>query len=88
MHLADVAPRLALALEDYKAEAAWDKAQRMRFSDRKLHYEALIAHRELQLIRAQYKGNRKYIAKRQRKLVEAHEEMAALHIRPWPGPFR
>lgn len=71
MNLADIAPRLALARDQWDAECKRAHARRLRREARLLHLEWLVAHRELQLLRAGATGRRAYIAARQRKLDAA-----------------
>jgi hypothetical protein len=69
--LASVAPRLAKARDERVLELraeAWARRRRMR---QELALDRLIAHRELQLVRAYGTGNARYIRARERKLAEA-----------------
>lgn len=71
MRLADIAPRLALARDAYEAEQARLRAARRRRENDAFRLRRLVAHRELQLARAQASGNGSYIDLRQRKLDQA-----------------
>jgi hypothetical protein len=76
--LESVAPRLAKARDarvlELRAEA-WARRRRMR---QELALDRLVAHRELQLVRAYGTGNGKYIRARERKLAEARRRRARL----------
>lgn len=68
-----VAPRLA---------TAWDQAQRLVSLRREqrgevLHLEHLVAHRDLQLVRAFHVGDPRYIKRRQHKLDQATRWLGA-----------
>lgn len=63
-----VAPRLALAHRQREEMQAECKRQQRAALGEIVHLEWLVAHRELQLVRAH---GRKYIAERQRKLKQA-----------------
>jgi hypothetical protein len=83
--LRDIAPRLAKAhaerLEELRLEA-----EERRVKDAKTAHEAtlrlradwLVAHRELQVIRALHTGSRRYMKHRQRKLAEAQQKRKRL----------
>lgn len=60
----DFAPRLARARDE--------RARRLReLTADRLRLERLVAHRELQLVRAGRGGRRSYLAERQKKLEDA-----------------
>ena len=74
--LHDIAPRLArardLLLEIRRRERRARRARR----EAELKAEWLLAHRELQLVRAQHTGDRRYIKRREHKLKQARKQMA------------
>lgn len=74
--LADRCPRLALARDQRLQQLRDESHMRLVRLQQRYRLERLVAHRELQLIRAEAKGAGKYIAVRQRKLVEARAELA------------
>lgn len=81
-----VAPRLERAHHERQAELARESAARVTAAAQVLHKKALVAHRELQLIRAGARpgGRRKrdsYIAVRERKLDEARRELERAEAR-------
>jgi hypothetical protein len=76
-----VAPRLALARDQHEAIAAAAAEQERWLADRLLHKQRLVAHRELQLARAQATGRRGYISERWRKLDEARAELEQVRAR-------
>ncbi len=71
MRLSDVAPRLARARDEWEDMAREHRRQARVRATKRLQVERLVAHRELQLLRAGASGNRRYIAERQRKLDAA-----------------
>lgn len=73
--LADIAPRLALARDQRRVELAAESRRRRRLLAELLEAERLVAHRELQLIRAQAIGRRAYIAQRAAKLESGRVEL-------------
>lgn len=82
MRLGDVAPRLALARDQWVAEQERFARRERQRAARRLHLEWLVAHRELQLLRAgarcRSRSQREYVAQRQRKLDAARRELADL----------
>lgn len=73
-----LAPRLYQAHKERKHEIfIWDR-QVIRYQTKKLELERLIAHRELQLVRAQYRNSYRYIAVREKKLDDARRQMQKL----------
>ena len=71
MRLSDVAPRLARARDEWEAIAREHRRQARIRATKRLQVERLVAHRELQLLRACATGRRDYIAERRRKLDAA-----------------
>lgn len=82
-----VAPRLARARDEHNAIVRARDRRQAVYDDRKLELDRLIAHRELQLQRAQAaprkarKDGGDRIARRRRYLVEARQSLAALEAR-------
>ena len=76
--LHDIAPRLARARDGLLAQWAAEAVERRRLADLTLHAEWLVAHRELQLIRAEATGRARYIVKRQEKLAWARANLKRL----------
>ena len=81
--LAEIAPRVALARDQWLAEqarqaAAREQAARARAAAeaRVAHKQWLVEHRELQLLRACASRRRGWIAARARKLDQARRELA------------
>lgn len=74
----EVAPRLARAHDQVVAERAYRRFLRPWLTTEILETERLIAHRELQLIRAGRVGRRKYVDVRTTKLDEARSRLAGL----------
>jgi len=73
-----IAPRLGLARDQFLAEReALAKAQRRR-ANALLRLQWLVAHRELQLLRAGATDKRRYIATREKKLAAARRELDEL----------
>lgn len=76
--LASIAPRLALARDQHNRITAEHERKRAALV-RKIHQtERLVAHRELQLIRAGHTGDPRYIGCRQRKLAAAERSLNRL----------
>lgn len=77
VRLRDIAPRLALARDQALNEILVRRHVERRLSDERLRAERLVAHRELQLIRAGARpgshghGHARYLGIRQRKLDQA-----------------
>ena len=78
---AAIAPRLERAHRGRLEELARERAERQRTRDQIFELERLIAHRELQLQRANAVGDSTYIARRQRKLNRAVRDLARLNRR-------
>lgn len=74
--LHDIAPRLARARDQLVEDRRREKAERKRRGYLSLRAERLVAHRELQLVRAMSTGNGKYIMARRRKLKAAQRQLA------------
>lgn len=74
--LATRCPRLAKAHRDRHAEMWQQRRARRQARARLLHTEWLVAHRELELCRAQASGSRRRIDDRARKLGQAMRELA------------
>jgi hypothetical protein len=79
--LHDIAPRLARARDAYIVEQIRLRTARRRLRHDQLAAERLVAHRELQLVRAQATGRGPYIAQRQRKLAAAQRELVRVNAR-------
>lgn len=79
--LADIAPRLALARDQWIAEAARLREEQSAANRRWLKARWLVEHRDLQLVRALATGKSGYIGLRQRKLEAARREMAQAEAR-------
>lgn len=69
--LRDIAPRLARARDALVAQMRQERIDRHLHRKRDLELERLVAHRDLQLVRAMNTRNGRYIKERQRKLREA-----------------
>lgn len=76
-----VAPRLARAHRQRRAELHALAAERRRLRRRLLELERLVAHRELQELRAGATRDRRYIARRAAKLASARRELAEAQAR-------
>lgn len=81
-----IAPRLAVAHAQRRTELEAARQERRRVRNLLMHKERLVAHRELQLVRAMARpGKRRhrasYIAVRQKKLVQARKELAQVQRR-------
>ncbi len=74
--LHDIAPRLARARDQLREERRKERIARDRHRRESLKAERLVAHRELQLERANATGKGRYIMARRRKLRAAQREMA------------
>lgn len=73
--LADIAPRLAKAQRERRLEIEAAAAQERHRCTKLLQAQRLLAHRELQLIRAEATRDPRYIARRQDKLSQARAEV-------------
>lgn len=69
-------PRLALARHQRVAEIIAERQAYRDAQDRHLETQRLVAHRDLQLVRAWSTGSRRYIRRRERLLEEARREHA------------
>lgn len=76
--LAAVCPRLALAHRQRRHELHAERAERHKVRELLRHAEWCVAHRELQLVRAGFTRNGRYIASRTRKLGQARRDLARL----------
>ena len=76
--LHDIAPRLARARDLLVAVLRRERAERLGWLKRELKLESLVAHRELQLVRALNTGDGRYIKTRRRKLVQAQKALAKI----------
>ncbi len=81
MKLHEIAPRLAQARGLLVEILRRERDERFRQRARELKAERLVAHRELQLVRAQMTGDRRYIARREDKLKRALRERARIERR-------
>lgn len=73
--LAVIAPRLAKAHRERTREIEAERAQEQHRRTMLLRAQRLVAHRELQLVRAGWTHSPRYIAERERKLEAARAEM-------------
>jgi hypothetical protein len=73
-----IAPRLALARDQRVAELIAEYEARHRARQDLQRAEWLVAHRELQLIRAGARNDRRYVARREAKLVRARQDLARI----------
>ena len=73
--LAAVAPRLARAHRAQRAHLALELKRRRHARNTVMALEALVAHRDLQLLRAMAKGDARYIARRHHKLAQSQEQL-------------
>lgn len=73
--LASRCPRLALAHAQRRAELEAGREARRRARRRHLDAEWAVAHRELQLVRAQFTGNSRYIREREILLAIARARL-------------
>ncbi len=73
-----VAPRLALAHKQRKEEIRLADRARYKSESRRVELERLVAHRELQLVRAYSRNSARYVNERQRKLNEARGALSRL----------
>jgi hypothetical protein len=79
--LASVCPRLALARRQRIVELVEERHARHLARWDLQHAEWLVAHRDLQLVRAGATGRRAYIEIRERKLAAAREQLARVRAR-------
>ena len=82
VQLSDIAPRLARARDQFlahRAKVLADRAEADRVAlmrqAKLVELQRLVAHRELQLIRAYATGRGRYIVARQRKLEQARRRL-------------
>lgn len=76
--LATRRPRLALARDQHNAWHAEREQRLHKLTSTRHRLERLVAHRELQLLRAGAKNKRPYVAKRAAKLADAQASLAAV----------
>lgn len=83
--LHDVAPRLARARDAwiveqilFAAEQRREAQREIRLATKRLKADRLLAHRELQALRAETTGNPQYVRQRLRKLEAAQRKRKAL----------
>lgn len=76
--LATNCPRLARARDQHNAHVRQQAVDRRRHAELLCRAEQLLAHRELQLIRAEATGDAKYIRKRHGKLVAARAAVESI----------
>lgn len=79
--LGSVAPRLALAHRERRAELAAERAARRHARNAVLRWEWIVAHRELQLVRAGATGDGRYIDRRRHKLAVAEKRLRSARQR-------
>lgn len=79
--LAENCPRLAKARDDLLRRREYDRAIERSRTTALLEAQRVLAHRELQLVRALATGDGRYIAVRQRKLDASRRKVAALSRR-------
>ena len=72
-------PRLARARDDLLRLREDARQAERRRTTALLEWERVLAHRELQLVRAYNTGNGRYITERQRKLDVARRQVARLN---------
>lgn len=75
--LATIAPRLALAHRQRADEIIAERVARHHAREQLESAERLVAHRELQLLRAGATGDRSYVRRRDNKLTRARAHLAA-----------
>lgn len=73
--LADIAPTLAVARDEFLRERRSQRAHIAVLERLILKAQSCVAHRELQLIRALNTGDGRYIARRQKKLANAQRDL-------------
>ena len=78
MKLSDIAPRLGRARDQILEERRTVRERRRRLIADRLRLDQLVAHRELQYVRALKTGRRRYMDTRARKLEEARAARARL----------
>lgn len=83
IRLADIAPRLALARDQFLAERARIDRERRHLADERLRLERLVAHRELEFLRAgAYRsGHRQHVKERAEKLKDAQRWLGQIQDR-------
>lgn len=82
---AHVAPFLERCHRERREELAEARTHIASERKQEAKLERLVAHRELQLVRAGFVGDRRYLKHRQRKLDWARKELARIrsHIEMW-----
>lgn len=73
--LHEIAPRLARARDSLVLQRREERKERTMARDALYAAERTLAHRELQLVRAQNSGRRRYIIERERKLKDIRLEL-------------
>lgn len=76
-----IAPRLAKARDQFLALQRQENEHRIWLINERHRLQKLIAHRELQVLRAGATGDRRYIKRRQDKLDHARAELQRLEQR-------
>lgn len=78
MNLHDIAPRIARARDQYLEERARIERERRHLADERLRLERLVAHRELEFLRAgAYRtGHRQHVKERSKKLLDSQRWLA------------
>lgn len=76
--LHSICPRLARARDQLLALREAQHRRRIWIADERLKLERLVAHRELQLLRAGQTNDSRYIKRRQDKLDRAREDLRRL----------
>lgn len=80
--LASVAPRLALARDQRRVELRVREVEEVRLTEKRLKADRLVAHRELQALRAgalpPKRSKGKYVGWRYKKLEKAQRERRSL----------
>jgi hypothetical protein len=74
--LHEIAPRLAKARDSLVVERRAARQRRRLLRESVQHREWLVAHRDLQLVRASATGDGRYITRRRRLLESARVELA------------
>lgn len=79
--LRDHCPRLAVARDERIAELRQEREDRRAARRQLLAAERMVAHRELQLIRAEATGDRRYIKRRTDKLARGRAQLQRIRRR-------
>ena len=75
--LAENCPRLHRAVVARRAEVAEESRIDLEIAQNRLRLQRRVAHRELQLVRSYSTRDARYIAERQKKLLEAERALAS-----------